>query len=52
VERHVENALKAVELSGGPSEGHPVNQPKLADHPNHALYRRYFPKGGRIDLYL
>ncbi len=45
VERHVENALKVVDFL----EKHPkvvrVNHPKLESHPNHALYRRYFPKG-------
>lgn len=46
MERHVENALKVVKFL----EGHPkvakVNHPSLASHPDHALYGKYFPKGG------
>ena len=46
MERHVENALKVVRFL----EGHPkvakVNHPSLASHPDHALYGKYFPKGG------
>lgn len=46
MERHVENALKVVKFL----EGHPkvakVNHPLLASHPDHALYGKYFPKGG------
>lgn len=46
MERHVENALKVVKFL----EGHPkvakVNHPSLAGHPDHALYGKYFPKGG------
>ena len=45
VERHVENALKVVDFL----ERHPkviaVNHPSLPNHPDHALYRKYFPKG-------
>lgn len=46
VERHVQNALKVVEFL----ENHPkvvrVNHPSLPQHPDHALYEKYFPKGG------
>lgn len=46
MERHMENALKVVKFL----EGHPkvakVNHPSLASHPDHALYGKYFPKGG------
>ena len=46
VERHVENALKVVDfLSKHPKVEH-VNHPSLASHPHHALYKRYFPRGG------
>ncbi len=45
VERHVENALKVVDYL----EKHPkvkkVNHPALPNHPDHALYQRYFPQG-------
>ena len=46
VERHVQNALKVVEyLSHHPGVVR-VNHPALPDHPDHALYERYFPQGG------
>lgn len=46
LERHVENTKKVVEfLSAHPKVAH-VNHPFLPDHPNHAIYQRYFPKGG------
>jgi O-acetylhomoserine (thiol)-lyase len=48
VERHVENALKAVDYLAGHPKVIRVNHPKLADHPNHALYRRYFRRAGSI----
>lgn len=45
VERHVENALKVV----GYLRKHPkvrrVNHPSLEEHPDHELYKRYFPQG-------
>lgn len=45
VERHVENALKVVDyLSRHPKVAR-VNHPGLPDHPDHALYRKYFPHG-------
>lgn len=46
VERHVQNALRVVEYL----QAHPlvrrVNHPSLPAHPDHELYRRYFPLGG------
>ena len=46
LERHAENAKKVVEfLSGHPQVEH-VNHPSLPEHPDHALYERYFPNGG------
>lgn len=46
VERHVENALKVVDfLANHPKVAH-VNHPSLASHPDHGLYKKYFPKGG------
>ena len=46
VERHVQNALKVVKyLSHHPGVVR-VNHPALPDHPDHALYERYFPQGG------
>ena len=46
IERHTENALKVVDyLSKHPLVAK-VNHPALASHPDNALYKRYFPKGG------
>lgn len=46
VERHVENALKVVDYLKAHPKVKQVNHPSLPTHPDHALYRRYFPKGG------
>ena len=46
VERHVENALKVVDFLKNHPKVAKVNHPALADHPDHALYNRYFPNGG------
>lgn len=45
VERHVENALKVVEYLSNHPKVKKVNHPSLSDHPDHALYQRYFPNG-------
>lgn len=46
IERHTENALKVVDyLSKHPLVAK-VNHPALDSHPDHALYEKYFPKGG------
>jgi O-acetylhomoserine (thiol)-lyase len=45
VERHVENALKVVDYLKKNSKVAKINHPALPDHPNHELYKRYFPKG-------
>lgn len=46
LERHAENTKKVVEyLSAHPQVEH-VNHPSLPNHPDHALYQRYFPNGG------
>ncbi len=46
VERHVENALKVVDfLANHPKVAH-VNHSSLASHPDHELYKKYFPQGG------
>ena len=46
LERHAENTRKVVAFL----QNHPlvekVNHPSLPDHPDHALYEKYFPKGG------
>ena len=43
VERHVENALKVVDYLKNNPKVSKVNHP--SDHPDHALYEKYFPKG-------
>lgn len=45
VERHVENALKVVEFLNRHPKVKIVNHPSLPEHPDHALYNRYFPHG-------
>ena len=46
VERHVENALKVVDYLSKHPKVAKVNHPSLPDHPDHALYQKYFPNGG------
>lgn len=46
VERHVKNTLKVVDFLKAHPKVKKVNHPSLPDHPDHALYKRYFPKGG------
>lgn len=45
VERHVENALKVVDYLKNHPKVKRVNHPSLPEHPDHALYKRYFPQG-------
>ncbi len=45
VERHVENALKIVDFLKSHPRIEAVHHPVLPEHPDHALYLRYFPKG-------
>ncbi len=45
VERHVENVLKVVDFLQNHPKVKKVNHPSLPEHPDHALYERYFPKG-------
>ena len=46
LERHSENAKKVVEFLVNHPKVAKVNHPLLADHPNHELYKKYFPNGG------
>jgi O-acetylhomoserine (thiol)-lyase len=46
VERHVENALKVLDFLKDHPQVEKVNHPALADHRDHDLYRKYFPRGG------
>ncbi len=45
VERHVENTLKVIEYLKNNPKVAKVNHPSLPDHPDHELYKSYFPKG-------
>lgn len=45
IERHVENALKVVDFLSKHPKVSKVNHPSLPDHPDHALYNKYFPNG-------
>jgi len=46
LERHVENTLKVVDFLKNHPKVAKVNHPSLADHPDHELYKKYFPNGG------
>ena len=46
LERHAENTKKVVEYLRDHPLVEKVNHPSLPDHPQHALYRKYFPNGG------
>ncbi len=46
LDRHAENTKKVVAyLASHPQVEH-VNHPSLPEHPDHALYEKYFPNGG------
>ncbi len=46
LERHAENTKKAVEYLCSHPLVEKVNHPSLPDHPDHALFEKYFPNGG------
>ena len=46
VERHVENTLKVVDFLAKHPKVAKVNHPALESHPDHELYKKYFPNGG------
>lgn len=46
LERHAENAKKVVDFLKKHPQVEKVNHPSLEDHPDHALYEKYFPNGG------
>ena len=46
LERHAENTKKVVEFLTRHPKVAKVNHPSLPDHPDHALYEKYFPNGG------
>jgi len=48
LERHAENTKKVIEYLRNHPKVAKVNHPSLPNHPDHALYERYFPNGGGI----
>ena len=46
LERHAYNTARIVEFLSGHPKVVKVNHPSLPEHPDHALYQRYFPQGG------
>ena len=46
LDRHAENTAKVVEFLQNHPKVEKVNHPSLPDHPDHALYEKYFPNGG------
>ena len=46
LDRHAENTKKVVEFLSKHPQVQKVNHPSLSDHPDHALYQKYFPNGG------
>lgn len=46
LERHAENTKKVVEYLSSHPLVEKVNHPSLPEHPDHALYQKYFPNGG------
>ncbi len=46
LDRHAENTKKVVEFLSSHPLVEKVSHPSLPDHPDHALYQRYFPNGG------
>ena len=46
LERHAENTRKVVEFLTNHPQVEKVNHPSLPEHPDHALYEKYFPNGG------
>ena len=46
LDRHIENTKKVVDFLKNHPQVEKVNHPSLPDHPDHALYEKYFPNGG------
>lgn len=46
LDRHVENTKKVLEFLSKHPKVARVNHPSFKDHPDHALYEKYFPNGG------
>lgn len=46
LERHAENTKKVIDYLVNHPQVERVNHPSLPDHPDHELYKKYFPNGG------
>lgn len=46
VERHAKNTEKVIEFLKNRPEVEKINHPSLAEHPDNALYKKYYPNGG------
>ena len=46
LDRHIYNTKKVAEFLSKHPKVEKVNHPSLKDHPDHALYEKYFPNGG------
>ena len=46
LDRHVENTKKVVDFLTNHPKVLKVNHPSLPEHPDHELYKKYFPNGG------
>ena len=46
LERHADNTAKVVDYLNNHPLVEKVNHPSLSDHPDHELYKKYFPNGG------
>ena len=46
LDRHAENTVKVIDYLRNHPLVEKVNHPSLPDHPDHALYEKYFPNGG------
>lgn len=46
LDRHVENTKKVVDFLKNHPKVLKVNHPSLPEHPDHELYKKYFPNGG------
>ena len=46
LDRHVENTKKVIEFLVNHPQVEKVHHPSLPNHPDHEVYKRYFPNGG------
>ena len=46
LERHAENTRKVIDFLKNHPQVEKINHPAIEDHPDHELYKKYFPNGG------